>query len=413
MRDRSSPSRAVGLVGAQTAVVPLNRHRHRRSDLQLLALHDAADLRQPGQVDHRLVEASRRTRSLTVPGFRKVTWPSCPVSWPGTLRPSSLPPVTMSTPPGRPSNTVIGNRIEYTFLRRPERLSDNRRVSFILMACILVIVLLYVPGPDRRTWYEHHDCPSQGPRIGTGSATGSATTPQGVRSDRVRLPAASGGLRSRFSFNDAGRTNIVWQGFTLDNWLNPVAHRRSESVVNSIVGADRDYGVDHSRHIDRVRLVRYQFRGRGTTNLTIFLPMATPEVVLGSSLLALFLNIFVPLGFGPSSSRARHVLHPSFVVVTVKARLASPGPPGWSRPAMDLYAIRRQAFRKITLPLVAPGIAAAGCWRSVSASTTSSSRTSTPGGSTFPKFVYVSATRGIPAQANVIASAMFFIALAS
>jgi spermidine/putrescine transport system permease protein len=216
-----------------------------------------------------------------------------------------------------------------------------------------------------------------------------------------------------FSFNDAGRTNIVWQGFTLDNWKNPCgAPQVCESVVNSIVLA---LGVTIVSTLlgtlIAFALVRYQFRGRGTTNLTIFLPMATPEVVLGSSLLALFLNIFVPLGFW--TVFIAHVMFCiSFVVVTVKARLASLDP-RLEQAAMDLYASEREAFRRITLPLVAPGIAAAALLAfSLSFDDFIITNFNSGQFTTFPKFVYVSATRGIPAQANVIASAMFFIALA-
>jgi spermidine/putrescine transport system permease protein len=216
-----------------------------------------------------------------------------------------------------------------------------------------------------------------------------------------------------FSFNDAGRTNIVWQGFTLDNWKNPCgAPQVCESVVNSIVLA---LGVTIVSTIlgalIAFALVRHQFRGRGTTNLTIFLPMATPEVVLGSSLLALFLNIFVPLGFW--TVFIAHVMFCiSFVVVTVKARLASLDP-RLEQAAMDLYASEREAFRRITLPLVAPGIAAAALLAfSLSFDDFIITNFNSGQFTTFPKFVYVSATRGIPAQANVIASAMFFIALA-
>jgi spermidine/putrescine transport system permease protein len=80
---------------------------------------------------------------------------------------------------------------------------------------------------------------------------------------------------------------------------------------------------------------------------------------------------------------------------------------------MDLYANEFQTFRRVTLPLVAPGIAAAALLAfSLSFDdfivTNFNSGTLT----TFPEFVYVSAARGIPAQANVIGSAMFFLALA-
>jgi spermidine/putrescine transport system permease protein len=216
-----------------------------------------------------------------------------------------------------------------------------------------------------------------------------------------------------FSFNDAGRTNLVWNSFTLDNWLNPCgAPQVCPSVVNSITVALIVTLVStFLGTLIAFSLVRYRFRGRSTTNLLIFLPMATPEVVLGSSLLALFLNLFVPLGF--STVVIAHIMFCiSFVVVTVKARLASLDP-RLEQAAMDLYASEREAFRRITLPLVAPGIAAAGLLAfSLSFDDFIITNFNSGQFTTFPKFVYVSATRGIPAQANVIASAMFFIALA-
>ncbi len=216
-----------------------------------------------------------------------------------------------------------------------------------------------------------------------------------------------------FSFNNAGRTNLTWQGFTLKNWLNPCgAPQVCQSVVNSLtLGLLVTIVATILGTLIAFALVRYRFRGRSTTNLLIFLPMATPEVVLGSSLLALFLNIFVPLGFWTVA--IAHVMFCiSFVVVTVKARLASLDP-RLEQAAMDLYASEAQAFRRITLPLVAPGIAAAALLAfSLSFDDFIITNFNSGQFTTFPKFVYVSATRGIPPQANVIASAMFFIALA-
>ena len=100
-------------------------------------------------------------------------------------------------------------------------------------------------------------------------------------------------------------------------------------------------------------------------------------------------------------------------MVTVKARIASLDP-RLEQAAMDLYADEWQTFRRITLPLVAPGILA-GALLAFSLSFDDFIITNFNSGSvnTFPKFVWVSSLRGIPAQANVIASAMFFIALAA
>jgi spermidine/putrescine transport system permease protein len=124
----------------------------------------------------------------------------------------------------------------------------------------------------------------------------------------------------------------------------------------------------------------------------------------------MFLNLGINPGFWPVV--IAHVMFCiSFVVVTVKARIASLDP-RLEQAAMDLYANEFETFRKVTLPLVAPGIAGAALLAfSLSFDdfiiTNFNSGTLT----TFPKFVYVASARGIPPQANVIGSAMFFLAL--
>lgn len=216
-----------------------------------------------------------------------------------------------------------------------------------------------------------------------------------------------------FSFNNGGRSNLVWKGFTLDNWLNPCgAPQVCQALGNSIkIGFLATLFSTILGTMIAFAIGRHKFKGRSTTNLMIFLPMATPEIVLGASLLSLFLTLKVNPGFWPTVV-AHVVFCISFVVVTVKARIASLDP-RLEQAAMDLYANEFQTFRRVTLPLVAPGIAAAALLAfSLSFDdfiiTNFNSGTMT----TFPKFVYVSAARGIPPQANVIGSAMFIIALA-
>jgi len=217
-----------------------------------------------------------------------------------------------------------------------------------------------------------------------------------------------------FSFNDSGKSNIAWKGFTLEKWQNPCgAPDVCTALGNSLkIGLIATLAATVLGTMVAFALARHRFRGRTTTNLTIFLPMATPEVVLGASLLALFLNLKINLGFW--TIVIAHVMFCiSFVVVTVKARIASLDP-RLEQAAMDLYANEMQTFRRITLPLVAPGIVA-GALLAFSLSFDDFIITNFNSGSvnTFPKFVWVSSLRGIPAQANVIASAMFFIALAA
>lgn len=215
-----------------------------------------------------------------------------------------------------------------------------------------------------------------------------------------------------FSFNNAGKSNLVWQSFTLDNWKNPCgAPQVCESVANSLkIGVLSTVVATILGTMIAFAIGRHKFKGRTTTNILIFLPMATPEVVLGASLLAMFLNLRINPGFW--TIVIAHVMFCiSFVVVTVKARIASLDPK-LEQAAMDLYANERETFRYVTLPLVMPGIAGAALL-AFSLSFDDFIITNFNSGvvSTFPKFVYVSAARGIPAQANVIGSAMFFIAL--
>jgi spermidine/putrescine transport system permease protein len=217
-----------------------------------------------------------------------------------------------------------------------------------------------------------------------------------------------------FSFNKpVGRFNYEWNTFSLDAWTNPCASAGMcealglslrigvlSTIVALVLGTLVAFGLS-----------RYRFRGRGPTNLLIFFPMATPEVVMGSSLLALFVNATIlPLGFW--TILIAHIMFLlSFVVVTVKARLASLDP-RLEQAAMDLYADERTTFWKITFPLALPGIAAAALL-AFALSFDDFIITNFNAGSrvTFPMFVWGAAQRGVPPQVNVVGAAMFLLAL--
>jgi spermidine/putrescine transport system permease protein len=216
-----------------------------------------------------------------------------------------------------------------------------------------------------------------------------------------------------FSFNDSGKSNLVWRGFTFANWQNPCgAPDVCTALGNSIkVGLISTFFATLLGTLIAFALGRHSFKGRSSTNLLIFLPMATPEIVLGASLLAMFLSLSINPGF--LTTVIAHIMFCiSFVVVTVKARIASLDP-RLEQAAMDLYANEFETFRRVTLPLVMPGIAGAALL-AFSLSFDDFIITNFNSGTmmTFPKFVYVSSARGIPPQANVIGSMMFFIALA-
>jgi spermidine/putrescine transport system permease protein len=215
------------------------------------------------------------------------------------------------------------------------------------------------------------------------------------------------------SFNDpVGRFNFSWNTFSLDAWANPcaVAGMCDSLALSLQIGVLSTLSALVLGTLVAFALSRHRFRGRSGTNLLVFFPMATPEVVMGSSLLALFVNMRFPLGF--SAILIAHIMFLiSYVVVTVKARLAGLDP-RLEQAAMDLYANERTTFWRITFPLVLPGIAAAGLL-AFALSFDDFIITNFNAGSevTFPMFVWGAAQRGVPPQVNVIGALMFILAL--
>ena len=217
-----------------------------------------------------------------------------------------------------------------------------------------------------------------------------------------------------FSFNDSVKTNIVWSGFTLDNWLNVCnAQGVCEAFGNSIaLGLVSTLFATVLGTLLAIALGRYRFKGRSTVSLLLFLPMATPEIVLGAGLAAQFLALRIEKGFW--TLVAAHVLFCiSFVVVTVKARVASLDP-ALEEAGRDLYGSPTQVFFRVTLPLLMPGIVAAALLSfALSFDDFIISRFNNGAFVTFPVWIYTAAARGIPAEANVIASAVFILAIVS
>ena len=215
-----------------------------------------------------------------------------------------------------------------------------------------------------------------------------------------------------FSFNDSRRSNIVWRGFTLDNWTQ-VCNSQGvcEAFANSlVVGVVATVLATALGTMIAIALVRFRFPFRNSTTLLLFLPMATPEVVLGRESRAEFLTAGVQKGV-VTVILAHTMFCISFVVVTVRARVASLDP-ALEEAGRDLYASPGQVFARITFPLLLPGIVAAALL-SFALSFDDFIITNFNSGSfvTFPKYVYTAAARGIPAEANVIASAVFVIAI--
>ena len=217
------------------------------------------------------------------------------------------------------------------------------------------------------------------------------------------------------SFNQpASRQSYTFDAFTLDNWLHPCdPNGICESVVLSVqIGLLATLGATILGTLMAFALVRHRFRGRAFANVFTFLPMASPEIVMGSSLLALFVSAGLAGQLGFWTILVAHVMFClSFVVVTVKARLAGLDP-RLEQAAMDLYANEWQTFWRVTFPLVFPGVLAAALL-SFSLSFDDFIITNLNAGQevTFPMYVWGAAQRGIPPQINVIGTVMFLLAL--
>ena len=233
-----------------------------------------------------------------------------------------------------------------------------------------------------------------------------------------------------FSFNRLdsalgdGKFNYQWNAFSLDAWAHPFDWPGLPDAIriSLAVAVLATLGATFLGTLIGLALTRYQFRGRGALNGLIFLPMATPEVVMGASLLTLFVATALPplKGSAPTlyppgfiTILIAHIMfNISYVVVTVKARLA-----GFDRrleeAAMDLGANEWVTFWKVTFPLIFPGIMAAALL-AFSLSIDDFVITNFVSGSTntFPIWIYTLQKNALPAQINVIGSIIFFGAVA-
>ncbi|MCB0831484.1 MAG: ABC transporter permease, partial [Solirubrobacterales bacterium] len=215
-----------------------------------------------------------------------------------------------------------------------------------------------------------------------------------------------------FSFNNPeGRFNFEWVGFTTEYWGKPFAITElTDALLTSIrLAFLTAIGATIIGTLLAIALVRYQFLGRRAANLLIVIPMATPEVVIGAALLSFFLtlNIF-ELGF--QTLLIAHIMFSvSFVVIVVRSRLI-----GFDRrleeAAADLGADAFTTFRKITLPLIAPGVVSAAFLAfALSIDDFVISNFNSGSTVTFPLYIFGANQLGIPVQVNVIATMLFAV----
>ena len=217
-----------------------------------------------------------------------------------------------------------------------------------------------------------------------------------------------------FSFGDTPKGKLTFgldDGFTLDYWRTVFdIPELNEALFTSLRLAALSTLISTAIGTAMaIALVRHRFFGRRTANLLIVIPMATPEVVIGASLLSMFIYYTFALGF--TTLLIAHVMFSiSFVVVVVRSRLI-----GFDRnleeAAADLGAGPFTTFRTVTLPLLAPGIVAAAMLAfalSIDDFVISNFNSGTT--VTFPLYVYGVSLRGIPVQVNALATLLFIVA---
>ena len=216
-----------------------------------------------------------------------------------------------------------------------------------------------------------------------------------------------------FSFNQPkGRFNIVWQGFTLDNWANPFAIPELVDAfkLSLEVAAIATTAAVVLGGLIALALTRYRFRGSSVVNLLLVLPLTTPEIVLGASLASLFIGVQYQRGF-TTIVVAHTMFCVSFVALTVKARLRGFD---WTLEdaAMDLGAGPMRTFTKVTLPLMLPGLMAAALL-SFALSIDDFIITTFNAGDqvTFPLYIFGARQRAIPPQIQVLSTMILVVSV--
>ncbi|MFF5259283.1 ABC transporter permease [Actinomadura viridis] len=212
-----------------------------------------------------------------------------------------------------------------------------------------------------------------------------------------------------FGFNDtAGKQNFRWEGFTL-HWYADLFDRPdlTTALVNSLTIALLSTLISTVLGtLAGLALGRFRFRGRGAATLVLFLAISCPELVMGASLLSMFVTFGLPRGYG--TILAAHVMFSiAFVAITVRAR-ASTLDPAVEEAARDLGAGPWTRFRLVTLPMIRPGVVAGALLAFVLSIDDFVITGFTSGATvTFPLWVYGSTRTGTPPQVNVMGTLIF------
>lgn len=216
-----------------------------------------------------------------------------------------------------------------------------------------------------------------------------------------------------FSFN-ASRLSATWQGFTLE-WYRLLVEDEALglSVRNSLLVAAVSTVVATGLGLcAAVGLERHPFRGREVVEGAMLLPLVIPEIMMGVSLMLLFLLVKLPLSL-ITVTIGHAAFNVPIVLVIVRARLQKLDP-SLEEAARDLGATPWRAFRRVTLPLLMPAIAG-----SVLLAFTISLDdfivtffTAGPGSTTLPLYVYSMVKSGVTPAINALSAILVLVSMA-
>ena len=156
---------------------------------------------------------------------------------------------------------------------------------------------------------------------------------------------------------------------------------------------------------------RYTFRGRTLLRLLLFPPITIPWLIIGTAMLVMF--FWIGIGRGLHAMLLGHVaLSLPYVVVVVGARLASFGPE-LEEAAATLGANAWQTFRRVTLPMLAPGIVAAALFAFAISfdQFVISYFLAPPGVSTLPVEIYSAIRKGFTPEVNAVSSIIIVVSM--
>ncbi|MFC6878955.1 MULTISPECIES: ABC transporter permease [Actinomadura] len=214
-----------------------------------------------------------------------------------------------------------------------------------------------------------------------------------------------------FGFNDThGKQNFRWEGFTL-RWYAHLLDKEdlTTAVVNSLTIALLSTAITTVLGtLAGLALGRYRFRGKGATNLVLFMAISCPEIVMGASLLSMFVTFNLPRGY--LTILVAHVMFSiAFVAVTVRARVVGLDP-AVEEAAQDLGAGPFTRFRLVTLPMIMPGVLSGALLAFVLSVDDFVITNFTSGATvTFPLWIYGSTRTGTPPQVNVMGTLIFAV----